>query len=49
LREIKEADRAHEESEKVVFEQEERIDGLRNIERKLVIALKEMQLIEKRR
>lgn len=49
LHQIAETDRTIEEDEGVIVVQEERIDELRNVERKLFIALNEMKLLEGRR
>ena len=47
LGEIAAADEEHLANEQVILEQEERIDDLRNIERKLMMALKELKAMER--
>jgi len=42
LRQISATDKLHSQNEDVILDQEERIDSLRNIERKLFIALREV-------
>lgn len=42
LRQIAATDKLHSQNEEIILDQEERIDSLRNIERKLFIALREV-------
>lgn len=48
LRQISAADKLHSQNENIILDQEERIDSLRNIERKLFIALREVESLEKK-